>query len=67
MDESSRWAFIGAFGDADEDGDDDLYVVNDFGQNVLYRRVQESPPRFEAEVEPVEEVVVLVHFPSLEI
>jgi len=40
MDEyAERWTFAGAFGDADGDGDVDLYSANDFGPNVLYRRV----------------------------
>ncbi len=54
--ESSRWAFIGSFGDADGDGDDDLYVANDFGPNVLYRRVRRTPPLFEPELEPPDEI-----------
>lgn len=52
--ENTRWSFIGAFGDADEDGDIDLYVANDFGPNILYRAAEPGPdgrPRFTAEVE----------------
>ncbi len=54
--EASRWSFIGTFGDADEDGDADLYLANDFGPNVLYRRVRGSPPLFEPEVESSERI-----------
>jgi len=32
----TRWTFQGAFADFDEDGDVDLYQVNDFGRNTLY-------------------------------
>lgn len=32
----SRWTFQGAFADFDEDGDVDLYQVNDFGRKALY-------------------------------
>ncbi len=32
----SRWTFQGAFADIDEDGDVDLYQINDFGRNTLY-------------------------------
>ena len=32
-----RWSFAAAFADVDQDGDDDLYVANDFGPNHLYR------------------------------
>lgn len=49
--EASRWSFVGVFGDADEDGDADLYVANDFGPNVLYRREPGEGVRFTAEVE----------------
>ena len=49
--ESERWSFIGAFGDADEDGDIDLYVANDFGPNVLYRRLNVEGVHFSAEVD----------------
>ena len=51
LEEGTRWAFTGAFGDGDEDGDIDLYVANDFGPNVLYRMVSKDPVRFEAELE----------------
>jgi hypothetical protein len=34
--EESRWTFQSTFADFDEDGDDDLYQVNDFGRNTLY-------------------------------
>ena len=32
----SRWSLQGVFADFDEDGDVDLYQVNDFGRNTLY-------------------------------
>lgn len=31
-----RFSFAAAFEDVDDDGDDDLYVANDFGRNELY-------------------------------
>ncbi len=49
--ESSRWGFIGAWGDADEDGDIDLYVANDFGPNVLYRRDNTDEVHFTTELQ----------------
>lgn len=52
--ERLRWCFIGAFGDADGDGDIDLYAANDWGPNVLYRRLDGPGVRFRAEVEPRE-------------
>ena len=33
----SRWSYAAGFVDIDEDGDQDLYVANDFGENALYR------------------------------
>jgi hypothetical protein len=33
----SRWSYAAAFADVDEDGDADLYVANDFGENGYYR------------------------------
>ena len=48
--EGTRWTFIGAFGDADGDGDVDLYAANDFGPNVLYRRADDAV-EFRAELE----------------
>jgi hypothetical protein len=32
----SRWSYATAFADVDEDGDPDLYVANDYGENGLY-------------------------------
>jgi hypothetical protein len=32
-----RWTYAAGFLDIDEDGDQDLYVANDFGENALYR------------------------------
>ncbi|HJO28951.1 MAG TPA: VCBS repeat-containing protein [Acidobacteriota bacterium] len=32
----SRWSYAAAFADIDGDGDQDLYVSNDFGENGLY-------------------------------
>jgi len=31
------WSYAAAFADYDEDGDQDLYVANDYGDNALYR------------------------------
>jgi hypothetical protein len=35
--ENRRWSFAAAWEDYDNDGDQDLYVANDFGRNALYR------------------------------
>ena len=32
----SRWSYVATFFDEDDDGDDDLYVANDYGPNSLY-------------------------------
>ncbi len=41
------WAFAAAACDFDGDGDDDLYVANDFGTNCLYENVSTpGSPRF---------------------
>jgi hypothetical protein len=32
----TRWSYAAGFIDIDEDGDQDLYVANDFGENALY-------------------------------
>jgi len=32
-----RWSYAAGFIDLDEDGDQDLYVANDFGENGMYR------------------------------
>ena len=34
---NSRYSFASAFADLDDDGDQDLYVANDFGRNHLWR------------------------------
>ena len=39
---NSRWSFAAAWEDYDQDGDADLYVVNDFGRNNLYRNDEGS-------------------------
>lgn len=41
---NQRWSFAAAWEDYDDDGDADLYVANDFGQNNLFRN---SAGRFE--------------------
>jgi hypothetical protein len=35
--QDSRWSYAAAFADYDEDGDQDLYVANDFGENGFYQ------------------------------
>ncbi len=35
--DDGRWSYAAGFVDIDEDGDQDLYVANDFGENALYR------------------------------
>ncbi|MCP3982339.1 MAG: VCBS repeat-containing protein [bacterium] len=35
--QDTRWSYAAGFVDIDEDGDQDLYVANDFGENALYR------------------------------
>ena len=37
MDGNDRYSFAAAWADYDSDGDQDLYVANDFGRNNLYR------------------------------
>ena len=34
---NSRWSFAASWEDFDQDGDQDLYVANDYGRNSLYR------------------------------
>jgi len=43
---NSRFSFAAAWEDYDNDGDLDLYVVNDFGRNSLYQNDGASPPHF---------------------
>lgn len=47
--ENSRWSFGGAWQDIDGDGDDDLYIANDFGpdQCFLNRRKETGKAIFE--------------------
>jgi hypothetical protein len=35
--DDGRWSYAAGFVDIDEDGDQDLYVANDFGENALFR------------------------------
>ena len=37
---NTRWSYSAAWEDFDNDGDQDLYVANDFGRNSLYRNDQ---------------------------
>jgi hypothetical protein len=45
-----RWSLAAAWEDFDNDGDQDLYVANDYGRNNLYRNdtpnEKDAPPRF---------------------
>jgi hypothetical protein len=43
-----RWSLASAWEDFDNDGDQDLYVANDYGRNNLYRNdaQKDGPPRF---------------------
>ena len=34
--DDGRWSYAAAFADIDDDGDQDLYVANDFGENGFY-------------------------------
>jgi hypothetical protein len=40
--DDSRWSYAATFVDLDEDGDLDLYVANDFGENAFYRNDHDS-------------------------
>lgn len=54
--EGRRFAFAADFADFDGDGDEDLYVANDFGPNILYwREDKPSGVFFRAEIEPLKE------------
>jgi len=35
--DDGRWSYAAGFVDIDADGDQDLYVANDFGENAMYR------------------------------
>lgn len=54
--ESTRWAFSAAFADADEDGDVDVFVANDFGPNTLYLREAGEDVHFVAQVEDPDKI-----------
>ncbi len=40
-----RWSFAAAWEDFDNDGDQDLYVANDYGRNTLYRNDEKNGAR----------------------
>ena len=40
-----RWSFAAAWEDFDNDGDQDLYVANDYGRNTLYRNDEKNGRR----------------------
>ncbi|MGK0185598.1 MAG: hypothetical protein ACI9R3_001376 [Verrucomicrobiales bacterium] len=44
---NSRWSFAASWEDFDDDGDQDLYVANDYGRNNLYRNESEPDGRSE--------------------
>ena len=43
--DNRRWSFAAAWEDFDNDGDQDLYVANDYGRNTLYRNDKTSDGR----------------------
>ena len=43
--DNRRWSFAASWEDFDNDGDQDLYVANDFGRNCLYRNDTEEDGR----------------------
>ncbi len=44
-----RWSYAGSFSDFDRDGDQDLYVANDYGKNALF--VNDGTGKFDNQAE----------------
>ncbi len=40
--DNTRWSFAASWDDFDNDGDQDLYVANDYGRNCLYRNDRDA-------------------------